>query len=570
MKRKQSHALGACLGWCVLGGVAQAQTELWSVGGIAANEQFGSSVALCGDLDGDGRSEVAAGAPQGAGGLGVVRVLSGATGALVWQATGPAAGSRFGAAVASVSDWNGDGRRELVVGAWGASTTGRSGAGSVRVYSGANGALLFEAFGDAANDHLGWTVAAVSDLDGDGREEFAVTAVDDDDGGSSAGSVRLYASVSGVTLRTLHGNAGLQLYGSSIASLRDLDGDGVGEIAVGGPFAASVTTQAGLVRVHSGATGAVLRSWTGVAVRDGFGGALCALGDLDGDGVDELAIGAKQIAPTGMGYVQIRSCSAAAVGVFATLTAPTNWRAFGARLASAGDVDYDGRVDLLIGAPDSIVSGPGSGAVRLWSSGTATALLDLVGTLTSERLGSALDAGRDVDGNGSPDYSVGASGAASAGTNSGRVHARSGNDVPPPPPPPAHDPLEADVTELVFRSNGTQVLSLRAGAEYAGLRYRLLSSLHGDDPGFTVHGVHVPLNRDRLFHITLRHPRLAPFDQARGVLDDAGEASAEFRLGRPWYMRWLIGQTFHHAYVVFDDDGQVVFASNAVACTIVR
>ncbi|MBK7877181.1 MAG: FG-GAP repeat protein [Planctomycetes bacterium] len=536
---------------------------------MIANEQFGSGVVLCGDLDGDARSEVAAGAPLGAAGAGVVRVLSGATGALVWQANGPTVGSRFGAALASVSDWNGDGKRELVVGAWQANAPGRAGAGLVRVLSGADGALLFEAFGDGANDHLGWTVAGLGDLDGDGRDEFAASAIDDDDGGASAGSVRVYASVSGATRLSLHGNAALMLYGSAITAVRDVDGDGVGELAVGGPFAPSVTTQPGLVRLHSGASGAVLRTWTGGAARDAFGSALAAPGDLDGDGVPDLAIGARQSPTTGPGYVQLVSGAASAAGPIASIASPVGWRAFGLRIAAAGDVDYDGRGDLWIGAPETTTTATQAGAARLVSGATGAVLLDVLGTTTNERLGAALDAGRDLDGNESPDLVVGAPGANPVGTNSGRVRAISGNDAAPPPPPPQHAPLEADVAEISYSARGAQELFLRAGAEHAGERYLLLGSMHGTDPGFTRDGVFVPLAPDRYFLIGLRHPRLSPLDPARGELHASGEAVARFRLAAPWRMRCLVGRTFHHAFVTLGADGHLTSASNAVSCTIV-
>jgi hypothetical protein len=88
-------------------------------------------------------------------------------------------------------------------------------------------------------------------------------------------------------------------------------------------------------------------------------------------------------------------------------------------------------------------------------------------------------------------------------------------------------------------------------------------------PGFDVGGFHVPLNPDAYFLILLRRPRQGPLDPARGFLDENGEAEVELSLTRPWRLPRLIGRTFHHAFVVLDDESRLAFVSNAVPCAIV-
>ncbi len=555
-------AAGPCLGVLVVASLARAQSLIHSINGPAANEQFGAAVAVLGDLDGDGRSEFAVGAPFGAAGAGAVRVYAGSDAHLVWQATGTGANSRFGASLAVLDDWNGDGVAELVVGAWSANVPGASGAGIVRVLSGADGSVILERRGDSPGDHLGWSVADAGDVDGDGLRDWIAGAIDDDDGGTSAGSARVYASGSGATLFTVHGDAPMQIFGSSVAGLGDLDGDGRSEFAAGGPCVAGVGALNGVVRVYSGASGVLLWSASGLNPRDAFGTSIDALGDVDGDGKADLVVGARQVPSLAPGYVRVFDGVSGALVHHVSGEATT--RAFGACVRSIGDVDYDGRGDFVVGAPERNGVVPASGAVGVYSGLDAHRIFERTGDTADQRLGFSLAGGRDVDGNGSPDL---VAGAVSLGSNTGRALAVSGNDIPPPA---GHAALEADVEEISFTANGAQVLTLRAGAAHAGERFLMLGSLQGDEPGIDVGGFHIPLNADAYFLILLRHPQLGPLEPARGWLDSNGEAQVELRLTRPWHLPRLIGHTFHHAYVVFDADGSLAFASNAEACTIVR
>lgn len=556
-------ALGPCVGALAVASFARAQSLIHSIDGQASNEQFGAALALLGDVDGDGKSELAVGVLLGASGFGCVRAYSGATGALLWQTNGPALGSRFGTALASLADWNGDGVGELAVGAWQASVPGAIGVGIVRVLSGADGTLVLERRGDAPNDHLGWSVGDAGDVDGDGLRDFVAGAIDDDDGGSSAGSVRVFAGGSGATLLTVHGTAPLQLFGSSVCGLGDLDGDGHAEFAAGAPSAPGLSAPSGFVRVHSGASGAVLWSSSGLAPRDAFGISIDALDDVDGDGARDLLVGAQQVPALGPGYVRVLDGRTGALVLH--LAGDPATRSFGACVRGIGDVDYDGRGDFAVGAPERFVAGGAAGSVGVYSGASAALLFERTGSAPNQRLGSALAGGRDVDGNRSPDLLAGAPTAAAPGANTGRVLAISGNDVAPPL---AHDPLEADVDALSYAAHATQTLTLHAGARHAGQRFIMLGSLHGDTPGFDVDEHHVPLNVDAYFLISLRHPRLVPLEPARGWLDANGEAVVELAIERPWRRPALIGATFHHAYAVFDANGALAYVSNARSCTI--
>ncbi|HUR27905.1 MAG TPA: integrin alpha, partial [Planctomycetota bacterium] len=182
--------LGAAL-WT--GNSAQAQSLIHRAGGAAANERQGTAVAIVGDLNGDRKAEFAVGATGAAASFGVVRLYSGANGSLLWSIQGPNSGSSFGASLAALGDVDGDGRGYLAIGAPLANATGAVGCGIVRVVSGASGATLRQFRGDSAGDHLGWSVGCAGDVDHDGVPDVLGGAVDDDDTGDSAGSVRVWS-----------------------------------------------------------------------------------------------------------------------------------------------------------------------------------------------------------------------------------------------------------------------------------------------------------------------------------------------------------------------------------------
>src|SRR5262249_45362141 len=150
---------------------------LFTKTGAAAGDGFGTAVAGVGDVNGDGKGDFLVGAPYsdtGGTDAGSAYLYSGANGSLLAQRNGAAAGDHFGAALAGAGDADGDGIPDLLVAAPAASPGGRSGAGSAYLYSGADGHLLFQRDGAAAQVALGTSVTGAGDVDGDGRADFAL------------------------------------------------------------------------------------------------------------------------------------------------------------------------------------------------------------------------------------------------------------------------------------------------------------------------------------------------------------------------------------------------------------
>jgi hypothetical protein len=407
---------------------AHAQSLIHRVIGATANERLGTAVAIVGDLDGDGRAEFAVGAPGASATLGVVRMHSGLDGSLLWTVQGPTSGSSFGSSLAALGGVDGDGRGDLAIGAPLANAPGAVGCGSVRVVSGVSGATLHQFRGDSPGDHMGWSVGCAGDLDHDGVPDVIGGAIDDDDLGESTGSARVWSGATGAVIHTFIGDTLRELFGYSVDGGRDVDGDGTCDVVVGGAYFTSAA-RGGVVRVYSGATFALLWSTAIAPARDALGSSVAFVGDLDGDGRSVVLAGARQPFAGGVGYARLYSGASGAL--LQHIAAGSLQRAFGTSVTAAGDVDFDNVPDFAIGAPDSSTGGTLSGVVRLYSGASATPITDYVG-LAGSHLGNCVRGGGDMSGEGWPDLVLGAPTESTGGTQAGATYVFRGTDALPP------------------------------------------------------------------------------------------------------------------------------------------
>lgn len=302
---------------------------------LVDGDVFGFSVASLGDLDGDGMTDLAVGATgddDGESESGAVHVLYLNANGTVKSSTkithqlngGPTLANldEFGFSLATLGDLNGDGVTDLAVGAIGDDTAGTdrgavyvlfmnadgTAQSSVSLTSGTNGCPTL-----TDGDLFGFSLASLGDLNGDGVVELAVGAIGDDTGGGGRGAVYVLSLNSNGTVKSslklasgALGGATLandDSFGSSTASLGDLDGNGVTDLAVGAVGDDTGGDGRGAVHVlllnANGTVNSSLKLASGtlgapqLSDKDSFGSAVAALGDLDGDGVTDLAVGAE-------------------------------------------------------------------------------------------------------------------------------------------------------------------------------------------------------------------------------------------------------------------------------------
>ncbi len=279
---------------------------------------FSSALAGVPDVDGDGRGDLLVSAPsenRGAENAGAAYLFSGATGLLLraLESPNPELGGEFGSAVSGVADVNGDGRVDLVVGAF-REDGGATDAGRVYVFNGTTGALLqtLVSPNPELDGQFGNAIAGVADANGDGRGDVFVGAQGEGGGAESAGRAHLYSGSTGQLIRTLISpNPELGgAFGVSVSGVPDVDGDEQNDLLVGAFREDGLAMDAGRAYLFGGATGGVLRTLESPnsQVQGFFGDTVAGVADVDGDGRGDLFISAPfedpgEVADAGRAYL---------------------------------------------------------------------------------------------------------------------------------------------------------------------------------------------------------------------------------------------------------------------------
>ncbi|KAA3609049.1 MAG: hypothetical protein DWQ01_10730 [Planctomycetota bacterium] len=353
--------------------------------GANQGDQFGFDLANVGDVNGDGVPDVLVGAPgedqELEPDVGGIHLYSGRDASEILHQFGPEAFGRFGHAVSGAGDVNSDGFDDLIVGAPFTDQGSLAESGSVWIYSGRTGRLLRRLDGQQAGDHFGYAVANAGDQDGDGIPDQVVGAPGASRfGRSECGMVSVYSSATGLEIFTVEGSHAGDALGISVAGFSDRDGDGRGEILVGAVGVDhSSWVDAGAAFLYSLQSRSALQMHFGRSAGSGFGTAVANIGDVDGDGFEDLGVGAPledgSITSGGAAYLFSGYDGSILYARSGGFVGNRTHSRFGHDLTGVGLLDGDSRRDVVIGVPGDPVEYPKRGEGAIYSIGLANPYL---------------------------------------------------------------------------------------------------------------------------------------------------------------------------------------------------
>lgn len=315
------------------------------------------------------------------------------------------------------------------------------------------------------SDNYGWVGASLGDLNGDGIDDYGVTAVTDPEGGGFAGKAYVYSGADGSELNTITGLEG-EVLGWSMDTAGDVDADGTPDYIIGAPGFGAITPDAfGRALVISGADHTIIHEFA-ASTQTRLGTAVAGAGDIDRDGHGDILIGSENASTTGEQAGRVTLYSGADGSEIWSRNGKHSWDLLGSAADGLSDLDGDGVADVVVGAYGATGRSGGSAG----SSGRGAAYVlsgsdgDIIHTLRPR--GDAVTFGRfftratgDYDGDGTGDIFV-------ADYSSGRGGPGGASDSPGMSTPP----LNATGAAYVFSgATGKPIHVIEGAVEGEGL-----------------------------------------------------------------------------------------------------